>query len=89
MALVDDGVGADRQMRPCCSMAATGNTAIVFIGIEAVEIIGGKVVPPDLAVGHLGSFVGKDQPGVAAIASISTTNSGRAKPETIISVEAG
>ena len=85
--LVDDRVRTHRQMRAVLLDRRRREDCDRLVRIEAVEFEGGEVVPPDLAVSHVKSL--ENQPGVAAIASISTTNSGRAKPETIISVDAG
>ena len=90
MALVDDGIGADWQMRPMLLDGGDREDRDGLLRIEAVEFGGGEVVPPDLAIGHEGTRVRqRPENHPAAMASISTTNSGRAKPETIISVEAG
>ena len=82
--LVDDRVGPHRQVRAVLLDRRGGEDRNGFFRVDAGEIGGGEIAPPDLALGH-----GLSQAGVAAMASISTTNSGRAKPETIIRVEAG
>ena len=71
---------------PCCSTAASGSTAIVASGSTAPYSV--ARYSPQQAAAVL-RHAKLPHAGPAAMTSTSTLNSGRAKPETIISVEAG
>src|SRR3569623_2115753 len=82
-APVEDGVDSHRQMRAVLLHRGDRQYRDRLFRVD-VGVFGRRVVrPPDLASHHTLPA------GPAAMTSTSTVNSGRAKPETIISVEAG
>ena len=70
---------------PCCSIAATGSTATTLLMSAAAK--SRQLISAQSFVGSMPIL--PVQAGFAATASISTLNSGRAKPCTTISVDAG
>ncbi len=93
-AVGDQRVGADGKMRPVLLGRGGRQDRDRRIGIDRGKLarpVFAPAEPPASRSLHppKNCFTPESQTGPTAIASISTLNSGRAKPETIISVEAG
>ena len=84
IAFHDEGVDADRQMRPVLLDGGDRQDRDGFGQIGC-----GKILPGPFGPEFRRRHGGSPQSARPATASTSTTNAGRAKPATIIRVEAG